>query len=280
MAEKKKAKHSHKGSFHPIKKEALDNKEIAMDFASQVQKKFDRIVKASILFGSQAKNESTASSDIDIVLIIDDAAIQWDLELISWYREELSKIIANNKYGVDLHVNTVKLTTFWNDLMHGDPVVINILRYGEALIDYGGFFNPLKSLLLQGKVSSTVEAVYTCLQRAPSHLARSKTSEMSSIEGVYWCMVDSAQAALMTAGKMPPSPEHIPVMLKETFVDAKLLSSNYVQAMRDLYLLHKGILHGEIAHIKGSEIDRWQDIAEKFLVEITELINRMIDSKK
>lgn len=278
MAEKKKVKHSPKEKFNS--KEALDNKEIAMDFATQVQKKFDRMVKASILFGSQAKNDSSSSSDIDIVLVIDDAAINWDLELISWYREELSKIIASNSYGADLHVNTVKLTTFWNDLMHGDPVVINILRYGEALIDYGGFFNPLKALLQQGKISSTVEAVYTSLQRAPNHLVRSKTSQMSAIEGVYWCMVDSAQAALMTAGKMPPSPEHIPIMLKETFVDAKLLPTNYVQAMRDLYLLHKGILHGEITDIKGSEIDRWQNIAEKFLIDITQLINDMIDSKK
>jgi predicted nucleotidyltransferase/uncharacterized protein (UPF0332 family) len=251
-----------------------------MDFASQVQKKFDRMVKASVLFGSQARNDSSNGSDIDIVLIIDDAAISWDLELISWYREELAKIIANSTYGVDLHINTVKLTTFWSDLMHGDPVVINILRYGEPLIDYGGFFNPLKALLVQGRISSTVEAVYAALQRAPGHLARSRTAEMSAIEGVYWCMIDSAQAALITAGKMPPSPEHIPAMLKETFVDSKLLSSNYVQAMRDLYLLHKGISHGEIGQIKGSDIDKWHDIAEKFLIEMTRIINSMIDSKK
>jgi len=280
MNEKKKVKPSQKEKIVAVRKEPKNEKDLAMDFAMQVQKKFDRMVKASILFGSQAKNESTENSDIDIVLVIDDAAINWDLELISWYREELSKIIASNTYGSDLHINTVKLTTFWNDLMHGDPVVINILRYGEALIDYGGFFNPLKALLQQGKISSTVEAVYSSLQRAPSHLSRSKVSQMSAIEGVYWCMIDAAQATLMTAGKMPPSPEHVPAMIKETFVDSKLLPATYVQAIRDLYLLHKGILHGEITHVKGSEIDRWQDVAERFLVDATKLIDGMIDAKK
>ena len=280
MTEKKKVKNSQKEKAHSISREPRNDKDIAMEFASQVQKKFDRMVKASVLFGSQARNDSTNGSDIDIVLIIDDAAISWDLELISWYREELAKLIANNSYGVDLHINTVKLTTFWSDLMHGDPVVINILRYGEPLIDYGGFFNPLKSLLIQGRISSTVEAVYSALQRAPDHLARSRMAEMSAIEGVYWCMVDSAQAALITAGKMPPSPEHIPAMLKETFVDSKLLPVTYVQAMRDLYLLHKGISHGEITQIKGSEIDRWHSIAESFLTAITKIINDMVDAKK
>jgi predicted nucleotidyltransferase/uncharacterized protein (UPF0332 family) len=280
MVEKKKVKNSQKEKSAQALKEPKNDKDIAMEFASQVQKKFDRMVKASILFGSQARNDSTTNSDIDIVLIIDDAAISWDLELISWYREELAKIIANNQYGADLHINTVKLTTFWSDLMHGDPVVINIIRYGEPLIDYGGFFNPLKALLVQGRISSTVEAVYAALQRAPDHLARSRMAEMSAVEGVYWCMIDSAQAALITAGKMPPSPEHIPAMLKETFVDSKVLPVNYVQAIRDLYLLHKGISHGEITQIKGSEIDKWQNIAEKFLTAMTKIINDLVDAKK
>ena len=96
----------------PLEKVTLENeKESAMKFAEQVHKKFDRMVKASILFGSQAKDTARPESDIDIVLIIDDASINWDLELIAWYREELGKVIAAQKRGNDLHVNTIKLTT-------------------------------------------------------------------------------------------------------------------------------------------------------------------------
>jgi hypothetical protein len=251
-----------------------------MDFAEHVHRKFDRLIKASILFGSQAKNTSTPGSDIDIILIIDDAAINWDLELISWYREELAKIVSGLNYGQKLHINTVKLTTWWEDLMHGDPVIINVLRWGEVLIDSGGFFNPLKVLLLEGRIRSTPEAVYAALQRAPTHLARSKASEMASIEGIYWCMVDSAQAALITAGKMPPSPEQIPQMLKDTFVDSKMLKISSVTAMRDIYLLHKSILHGEISHIKGSEIEQWQAFAEAFMIEMSRIVDTLLENEK
>src|SRR3989344_6804917 len=201
-------------------RKTVTERDIAMDFCVKVHRKFDRLIKASILFGSQAKNSASASSDVDIILIIDDASINWDLELIAWYREELAKIISTSDYRKELHINTVKLTTWWNDLLYGDPIVINIIRYGEGLIDIGGFFNPLKALLMQGKIRSTPEAVYVALQRAPYHLARSKQAELGAIEGVYWTMVDASQAALITAGKIPPSPEHIPLLMKQTFVDS------------------------------------------------------------
>ncbi|MEK6928932.1 MAG: nucleotidyltransferase domain-containing protein [Nanoarchaeota archaeon] len=260
----------------------LNEREVAMHFVEKVHEKFNKMVKASILFGSQTKKTAKPGSDIDIILVIDDASIVWDLELIAWYREELGKIInsVNKEYNRELHINTVKLTTWWQDMIYGDPVIVNILRYGEALIDSGGFFNPLKALLAQGKIKSTPEAVYNTLQRAPAHLIKSKLAEIGALEGVYWSMVDSAQAALMTAGKMPPSPEHIPEMLKETFVDKGMLKIDYIIAIRDLYITHKAIAHREINHIKGQDLDIWREKAEKFLGEMTRIINTILSEKK
>lgn len=289
MAKKSlKLKKEHKTESKKVKRKISPNvtfnpkneKDIAMDFAADVHKRFADLIKASVLFGSQAKNQQKPGSDIDIILIIDDASINWDMELIAWYREELGKIISNNKSSVDLHINTIKLTSWWKDLMHGDPVVINILRYGEALIDIGGFFNPQKALLLSGKIHSTPEAIYESLQRAPMHLARSKMAEMGAIEGVFWAMVDSSQAALMTLGLLPPSPEHITSMLKESFVDPGLLNIEYIKWFRDLRSLHKEIEHGNIRDVKGADIDLWQERAGKFITKMAEVIDGILESKK
>lgn len=250
--------------------------DIAMDFAQKVYQKFDKIIKSVVLFGSTVKQTRAAGSDIDIIIIVDDAAVQFDQELIAWYREELGKILAANPYKRELHINTVKLTTWWQDLMRGDPIIINILRYGEALLDFGGFFNPLKILLQTGKIKPTPEAIYTALQRAPQHLARSRQAELSSIEGIYWAMVDSSHAALIAANVMPPSPEHIPIYLKENFVNKKLLDMKYVLWYRDLYDLHRKIIHGEITDIKGQSIDEWQIRADEFTRKMAELIDKII----
>lgn len=283
---KKKVRKEERKKVEVIKKlpleprKIINEKEIAIDFAEKVHKKFDRLIKSSILFGSQAKNDAKPGSDIDIVLIIDDASINWDMELIAWYREELGKLIASQKYPRELHINTIKLTTWWQDLVSGDPVVLNIIRYGEGLIDYGGFFSPLKALLLQGRIRSTPEAVYMALQRSPAHLARSKLAILGSIEGVYWTMIDAAQAALITAGQLPPSPEHIPQMLKTEFVDKGLLKLERVRELREIYVLHKGIMHREVHEVKGGDIDKWQRIAEAFLLDMTKVIDQLLDSKK
>jgi len=257
----------------------VNEKDIALDFASKVYKKFDKMIKSIILFGSQTKGSAIAGSDIDIIIIIDDASIQWDQELIAWYREELGKLIRKNPYKKDLHINSVKLTTWWQDLLRGDPVVINIIRFGEPLIDFGGFFSPLKILLQQGRIKSTPEAIYAALQRTPAHIARSKTSELNAIEGLYWAMVDSAHAALMAAKQSPPSPEHVPALLKEIFVDTGNLKMKYVILYRDLYVLHRKIAHGEITDLKGVEIDDWQAKTEKFVQEMTRLVKELVEKK-
>ncbi|MEK6820337.1 MAG: nucleotidyltransferase domain-containing protein [Nanoarchaeota archaeon] len=266
-----------KKSEKPSTLKLADEKEIAMDFAAKVYKKFDKMVKSIVLFGSQVKKTAVVGSDIDIIIIVDDASIQWDQELIAWYREELGNLIRQNPYKKSLHINTVKLTTWWQDLMRGDPVIINIIRYGEALIDFGGFFNPLKILLQEGRIKSSPEAIYTALQRAPLHIARSRASELNAIEGLYWAMVDSAHAALMAAKELPPSPEHIPILLKEMFVDKKMLSMKYVILYRDLYVLHRKIVHGEISDLNGAEIDKWQEKTESFVQEMSRLIKKIIE---
>jgi len=250
--------------------------DIAMDFAVKVYKKFDKIIKSIALFGSTARKDQTKGSDIDIIIIIDDASIRWDQELIAWYREELEKIIQTNPYNSKLHINTVKLTTWWDDLINGEPVIQNILRYGEPMIDVGGFFTPLKHLLAQGKIKATPEAAFNALQRAPGHLARSRFAEMGAVEGVYWAMIDSAHAALITAKVAPPSPDHIPGMLKATFVEKKMLKMKYIVWLRDIIDLHKKIDHREIVDLKGIEIDAWQARAEEFIGAMAEIIKKII----
>ena len=251
--------------------------DIAMDFATKAYQKFNKIIKSIILFGSTIKQTNTKGSDIDIIVVIDDVSIRWDQELIAWYREELEKIVRVNPYSRELHINTIKLSTWWEDLMKGDPVIINVLRYGESLIDFAGFFEPLKYLLITGKIKSTPEAIYSCLERAPQHLARSKASELNSIEGLYWAMVDSSHAALIAANVLPPSPEHIPIDLKETFVNSGKLKMKYVIDYRDLFLLHKKISHGELTDLKGVEIDEWQKKTEDFLDIMAGLVKEIIE---
>lgn len=253
--------------------------DIAMDFATKIYQRMNKTIKSVILFGSAAKKTSTLGSDIDIIVLIDDVSVTWDQELIAWYRQELDKILSRNPYKRNLHINTIKLSTWWEDLLKGDPVIINVLRYGEAIIDFAGFFNPLKHLLIQGKIRPTPESIYTALQRAPMHIQQSKIAELNAIEGLYWAMVDSAHAALIACNILPPSPEHISSDLNEHLVSTGRLKMKYVLWYRDLMILHKKITHKEITDLKGVEIDDWQKKTQEFLDVMAKLVKEIVDSR-
>ena len=257
----------------------MTDHEITVDFAAKVYKLFDKIIKSVILFGSVEKKTISHNSDIDIIVLIDDVAINWDLELTAWYREELEKLMKANPYRGNLHINTVKLSTWWEGLLRGDPVVLNAIRHGEVILDHAGFVEPLKFLMAQGKIKGTPEAIYQCLQRAPSHIARSKAAELTAIDGLYWSMVDSAHGALIAAGYFPPSPEHVMIDLKEAFVDRGLLKMKYVLWYKDIFELHKQIDHREIYDLKGIEIDMWQKRAEEFLEVMVALVKKIVEKQ-
>ena len=250
-----------------------ENYEIAYDFATEAYKKFQNVIKSIVLFGSVAKNLKT-QNDIDIIIFVDDCTIQWDDELIAWYREELQKILANNKNRDKLHVNTVTLSVFWDEFKTGEPVAINIVRYGKSLIDFGGFFEPLKILLARGKVKPSAEAVYNALRRAPINLSRARYNVYLIMDSLYWAMVDSAHAALMMSKQVAPSPEHIPGLLDEYFVRKKMLNKDYVKLYREIYeIIHSANKTG--IKIPSKKIDEYQREVEKFVSEMTEIVRKL-----
>lgn len=258
----------------------VGEREIALDFAMKVYQTFDQMIKSIVLFGSSAKKVSTPDSDIDVIIIIDDVSINWDDELIAWYREEMGRLIKSNPYRKSLHVNSVKLSTWWDDLMRGDPVVINVLRYGDALVDFGGFFNPLRILLKNGKIRSTPESIYTLLQRAPAHMIRANQSMLSVMDGLYWTMVDSAHAALISANVMPASPEEIPEVMEKYFVQTGRLNKKFIKSYGEIYSVTKDIARGKISTVKGSALDEAFKKTDEFLNEMTKLVDELIEERK
>ena len=268
--------------YKKVKREDIFHKdyEIALDFATQTYKQFSEIIKTIVLFGSVSKQEAQKKSDIDLIIIIDDCTIEWDQELIAWYRTELGKLISKQRYKDNLHINTITLSTFWEELKAGEPLIINVLRYGQTLIDFGGFFEPLKILLAKGRIRSTPEAVFTTMKRAPEHLLRSNASLLGTIEGFYWAVVDASHAALMAINEIPPSPEHISNLLREHFILKKQLDKRYAEYYDEIYILAKKIVHGEVNRVDGKRITDLQKKAEDFVKTLRDLTQYLIKEKK
>jgi predicted nucleotidyltransferase/uncharacterized protein (UPF0332 family) len=243
----------------------------AYDFANKIYKKFGNVVLSVVLFGSVAKGTSKKSSDIDLLIVVDNVSLKWDQEIVAWYRQELFEIVRKDTHKDRLHINTITLSTFWHNVKSGDPAAINIIRYGVALLDVG-YFEPLKYLLYLGRVKPSTEAIYVSMNRAPWHLLRARVKVLSSMEDFYWAMVDAAHAALMIKGKTPPSPEFVGDLLREVYVSKRRLKPKYINWYEELYRLAHDIKNNKVERIDGDEFETQHKRTKEFVQEMKRLL--------
>lgn len=239
--------------------------DLARKFATILYKEFGTFIKAIILFGSTLKSPERISpkKDIDILVILDDVTVQFSKEVVETYRIISEKAIADTAPD-RLHVQSMKFTAFWEYARVGDPVAINILRNGLALVDTG-FFDPLQALLDQGRIRPSDESIYTYFTMAPASILRSKQHLLTAVVDLYWATIDAAHAALMRLGEIPPTPDHVADLLERKLVAKKHVSKKYANIMRKLYFVYKKIVHREVQHISGKQYEEYLKLAEKFI---------------
>lgn len=257
-----------------------DEFDIARDFATRVYKEFGTFIKSLVLFGSITKKEKLAKeADIDVLIIIDDVSVNLTRDMVETYRIIIEKILVNMKDGERLHIQSMRLSSFWEYVRAGDPVAINVLRYGMALIDTG-VFDPLQALLDNGRIRPTRESIYNYFTMAPTSVSRSREHILSAMVDLYWASVDAAHAALMCLGEIPPSPDHIADMLDQRMVKKGLLKSRYSKIMRDNYDVFKQIIHRQVKSVEGREYDVYREKTVEFVNEMRKFIEKRIYSQK
>jgi len=253
-----------------LEKYPKDDLDTAYKFAEEIEKELGGFIKAIVIFGSTARGIKKAKEgDIDILVVIDDLSINLTPDVVEAYRIIVKKSIV--KISTRLHIISLRFTSFWEYIRAGDPIGINILRDGVAIVDTG-FFDPLQALLKRGRIRPTQESIWTYFVRAPNTLHNSKWHIIQATLDLYWAVIDSAHAALMKLGEIPPTPEHVSDLLEEKMVKKGLLEHKYSTIMKNFYKLMKMVTYREIKEIKGDEFDRYYKEADDFVQRIRKFI--------
>jgi uncharacterized protein (UPF0332 family)/predicted nucleotidyltransferase len=248
-----------------------DDIEIAYGFSRAMYREFGKFVRAVVLFGSAARERMQHHNDIDIMVIVDDVSFVMTAELVEAYRVITENYVA--KHSTRIHVTTLKFTSFWDYIRAGDPVGVNILRDGVALIDTG-FFYPMQMLLLEGRIRPSKEAVQAYMSRGTSTINNSSWHITQATLDLYWACIDSCHAALMKIGEMPPSPREISKVLEEKLVKTGYIQRKYAKTMDNIYHISKKILHKEIKEVSGKEYDYYKKEAESFVEEMKRFVEK------
>jgi predicted nucleotidyltransferase len=247
----------------------MEDVEKIYDFISDLSERFGTFIKAVAVFGSFARRKTKGANDIDIMVIVDDSFGPMDKALFVAFQGEMAKLTREFE---KFHVNTVTISQFWDSARRGDPLAIQVLRDGVALVDQG-FFAPLKRLLVQGKIKPTEEAINASLSRAFFNINGYNSALLGAANALYWAAVEAAHAGIMRYGRVPGSPWEVSHLLKETLVKDGVLAAEDVKAYEDVFALEKGMSKGDVTHVETEELERLHGRVVKFVTAIDSWVN-------
>jgi uncharacterized protein (UPF0332 family) len=249
--------------------------QLTQTLATKLKEELKDLLKSVILFGSAARGAKQQGSDIDVLLIVNDVSLILSKEVIV----SLRVIIENCAAGVsnNFHITTMQLSQFWDYLRNGDPIVVNMIREGRAVMDEG-FFAPIQGLLDQGRIRPSKEAVWAYYLRAPQTIQRAERRLLDIVVDLYWAVIDAAHAALMHIDVVPGAPHHVAHLLEDHFVRKRLLEKKYVDILKNLYTLSKEVGHHQLVKMSGKDVDVLIGQAQEFVDKIKFILNH--DPKK
>lgn len=255
---------------------------IAEIHKSMIIKKFEKYILSYVLAGSLTQGRATATSDIDVWIVVDDT----DVKKMSRaeLKDKLRAIIiglgveAGELTGIKnkLNIQVYILTDFWDSLKEANPIIFTLLRDGVPFYDKG-IFMPWKQLLRMGRIKPSREAIDLFMNTGEQGIkrVRGRLKEMG-MEDLFYAILTPSQAAIMLYGLAPPTPRETAEVMDEVFVKKeKMLEAKYVKILKNSIDLRKKIEHGSKKDVTGTELDKFIKDAEDYLKRIKDLFKEI-----
>ncbi len=253
----------------------IENLKIAREFSKEILKEFNELVRAIVLFGSNTHDTLKKNSDIDVMIVLDNVSVFVSPELREAYSiitKKLNASVGKNK----IHIMTMNLSDLWDMCRRGDPVMINVLRYGLPIFDRD-LIEPLQYLLEIGRIRPTRESIYNYMARSQTLLDETNKHIQSGVLDLYYSLIDMVHATLMSFGKAPPSPKEMPKIFVKTFKNNKKLSA-YSKDIDEIYKIGKDVEHRK-CELSGSELDRLKKKVSKIVNNLKKIVDSEISKK-
>lgn len=225
-------------------------------------------VSSVVLIGSNSTGFGLEdSSDVDVVVLIDDTNGVDKQYLISFIRRLATQI------NIALHCQVYFLSEFWSHVENGSPITFTILR--DSVIYYDtGFFTVLQKLVRNKIIKPKQIAVERQLKIAKQLMRMTYHSvNRGLIQNLEGAIISSTQSLLMEMGVEPPAPKQTPNMIKQYLVDKKILSEEYYTIAKNVIQTYKDIEHNKRQNLSGQELQKMYNETNKFVNQIEQLLS-------
>lgn len=244
---------------------------------SLVLQKFEKYVVSYVFYGSFIRGKATPSSDIDVIVIINDTDVKRmpRLELKERLRAIIYQYVAEAAAlaGVknSLHIQTYLLTEFWDAVKDAHPVMFTQIRDGVPIYDRSTFM-PWKSLLKMGKLKPSPEAIDMFMKTAEKTREMIDRRLIDAMIDIYYGVLTPSQALIMLNGSPPPTHKETPELMDKIFVKKeKMLKKSEIAILEKAVKLFKEYEHNSKMKMKGAQVDELVKDSEVYLKRLKEL---------
>lgn len=219
------------------------------------------------------------ASDISLIVLVDDLNFdnveRKSIELEA--AKEEKKLEERHKLKV--HTGFYRLSDYFGEVMKGSINIFSEIKSSEAIYDPTGFFRPLQSLVAEGKILGTREALLRFIYSIKKRLKSADEMKIEALENIYTSVVNAGQAPLIAANYGIPVQRDIPLFLKKHFSQNGLLSAEHIRHCEEIIGTFKDLEHGKLKEIEGRNIDALLKKAKHF-VERMESLSSEISVKQ
>ena len=93
-----------------------------------------------------------------------------------------------------------------------------------------------------------------------------------AVLNLYFSVIDSAHAALLSRGVVPDSPDHLVSLVKEHLVDTMMLHKRHLSILAEFHNVGSMVMKGEVHKIRGDHYDRYRKEAEMFMSGVRDFL--------
>ncbi|MBS3052760.1 MAG: nucleotidyltransferase domain-containing protein [Candidatus Aenigmarchaeota archaeon] len=230
-----------------------------IEFTNRIKKMYGDQVKSVLIFGSAARGDMKATSDIDLWVVVDDTATK-SSEDVNRIRAQLQIITTEMK---GLHIQMTPLTEFWAWMKRGSPELFNFLRVGLVIYDTG-FVKPVQRMLKSGLLPPSDESIGLKARSGDAIIKRVELGMKTMVFDLRYAATDACQSVIMYLYKEAPDQRNMPDWLEKLVKDHKL-ESEYVDKFKELNALWKDMDHERIKAVEPQHLDKAMKLSKEII---------------
>lgn len=210
-------------------------------FSGLARQKLGNMVKSVAIIGSLARDDFKPTSDIDILVVIDDTAREVPDELKEKLLAMLNEMAKKLDKKMQVQIHTI--TEMFQFAKEGDNIIYNFLRHSKIVYDTGTLTS-FKRLLKAGEIKPSKESVMRSMEGADFYMKKVEQYVEWIVERYYRSITWAGNAFIMSMEDKPCSIPELPLVLKG-FADRGILPPEAPVIAAEVIQVHKAAEHGD-----------------------------------